>query len=284
MSKDILSIKESQQIIQLFEMRGWEIDDKNKYSLYNRYKQILLKLNLTIEEKELFLKLSRKIKLVDTNEYIKGVSKLLVKFIENYHDKNIQELYIMPSITQDKSKKDEIKSSTFISYLFTATNIYYNDVLVKKSVNIIGGYRDLNIKKNKFIKKNKPLILVDDFIGSGKQVTDSINDICSLGIKKENIFVLSLYTHEMGKQKLHNESINLIYENCITKEVSGVLNKKEIEVLKSIENKISVKPGYELGYGGSEALISLVRTPNNTLPIFHTVRKGGVNIAPFPRK
>lgn len=283
MSKKTLSIKESQEIIQLFKIKGWEIDDENKYSLYNRYREILLKLDFTIEEKELFIKLSREIILVDTSEYINGASNLLVKFIEKYDMKNLQEIYIMPSITKNMSSKDEIKSSSFISYLFRGTNIYYNDMLVRKKINIIGGYRDLQHKKNKFITKNKPLIIVDDFIGSGDQVTECINDVCSLGIKKENIFVLALYVHEYGYKKLQKENMDLIFEKMINKGVTGILSESEVKTLKSIEKKINVKTGYEFGYGGSEALISLIRTPNNTLPVFHTIRKGGVNIAPFPR-
>ncbi|CEN85134.1 phosphoribosyltransferase-like protein [Paraclostridium sordellii] len=285
MSKKALSIKENQQIIQLFEMRNWEIDDKNQYSLYNRYRNILLKLDFTVEEKELFFKLSSKIILVGIDEYTKGTSNLLIKFVQSYKGENIKKIHIMPSITKCMHMNDEIKSSAFISYLFKSKNIYYNDILAKKKINIIGGYRDLNNKKNEFIKQNKPLIVVDDFIGSGDQVTDCVNDICSLGINKKNIFILALYIHESGKKKLSDENINLIYEECISKEVSGVLSNKEIEILKSIERKINVRNGYEFGYGGSEALISLIRTPNNTLPIFHTVKvgKGRLNIAPFPR-
>lgn len=285
MSTNVLSLKESQQLIQLFKIREWDIDETNEYSLYNRYKYILLKLGLTTDEKELFLKLSRKFEIVDISEYLNGASKLLVEFIKQYNTyKNDKELYIMPAITKEKNDKDEIKSSTFISYLFTSTNIYYYDELASKSINIIGGYRDLEYKKKKFISNNRPLILVDDFIGSGKQVMDSIDDICKLGINRDNIFILTLYIHETGKQRLDSEGINLIYLNSIHKEISERLKKEEIELLKNIELKIKVKEGYEFGYGKSEALISLVRTPNNTLPIFHTVKKKGVNMAPFPRK
>lgn len=248
MSKNTLGLKESQQLTQLFKSRGWHIDISNEYSLYNRYKYILLNWGLAIQAKELFFKLSNRIEVVGIWKYLNGSSKFLVEFIKKYSEyKDDKELYIMPAITKEKNDKDEIKSSTFISYLFTSTNVYYHDELAKKSINIIGGYRDLEHKKKKIIDKNRALIIVDDFIGSGKQAIYSINDICKLGISRDDIFVLTLYIHEIGRKILKYGKMNLIYINCINRQVSKRLSKEEVELLKNIELKIKVKSGYEFG-------------------------------------
>ena len=55
--------------------------------------------------------------------------------------------------------------------------------------------------------------------------------------------------------------------------------------MKKIENKIPKVSKYRMGYEKSEALISLMRTPNNTFPIFWKgiISKGIEIDAPFQR-
>ncbi len=53
--------------------------------------------------------------------------------------------------------------------------------------------------------------------------------------------------------------------------------------MEEIEDKMSVKRNYRLGYGQSEALVTMCRTPNNTFPVFWE-EKGNMKLAPFPRR
>lgn len=273
---------ETQAIIELFIIKKWEIDENDKYSLFNRYKYIFSNFKLNDEEKNLFLELSKELHIVDINEYIRGVTELLKRFVIELENKELKDIYIMPIITKEKDEKNEIKSSTAISYMFLSTNIYYNEVLSQKNIKLIGGYNDLYYRiKNTNLAKN-PLIIVDDFIGTGKQAMDSIKDLIESGIKKENIVVLCLYIQEEGKKMLENEGINFLYYKSIGKCITRKFNGKK-ELIKSISDKLNIKSDH-LGYGDAEALISLIRTPNNTLPMFHSVKKKRRgNISPFPR-
>ncbi len=51
--------------------------------------------------------------------------------------------------------------------------------------------------------------------------------------------------------------------------------------MESIEKKIKPHKNEKLGFKSSEALITLIRTPNNTFPVFWKQKKD--RIAPFPR-
>lgn len=54
------------------------------------------------------------------------------------------------------------------------------------------------------------------------------------------------------------------------------------EVMEMIENRIKVRGDFKFGYAGSEALIRMARTPNNTFPVYWLKNKKNPH-APFPR-
>ena len=53
--------------------------------------------------------------------------------------------------------------------------------------------------------------------------------------------------------------------------------------MKRIEHELGVSEEYEFGYGKSEGLVTLIRTPNNTFPVFW-YEPSSDNLAPFVRK
>ena len=61
--------------------------------------------------------------------------------------------------------------------------------------------------------------------------------------------------------------------------------EKESKCMHAIEGAIKVSSDYNFGYKQSEALVRMIRTPNNTFPIYwYRDKKKKINIyAPFPR-
>ena len=55
-----------------------------------------------------------------------------------------------------------------------------------------------------------------------------------------------------------------------------------LKTMAGIEDKLKVDSDFRLGYAQSEALISLIRTPNNTFPVFWK-KKDKSSPAPFLR-
>jgi hypothetical protein len=283
MSGEQISFYESEQIFTLFKTKGWPIDSGNKFSLYNRF--IHTYMMLEKDERELFLELSLEFKLVNLNEYQDNICDILtnmvtIQFANSFKETNI---YVMPLISRENNKK--IKSSTFIVYLFMSTQLLYRDCLVKKNFQLIYNYEHLESKKYGIIKEDKPLLLVDDFIGSGTQAMVAIKEIETMGFKREQLFVVAPFIHEVGLKQLNNEKVNCSYSMIIPKSMSSNIKRNSKQkIMENIEKKINVNNGYSLGYMQSEALISLVRTPNNTLPIFwYGGNRSKKGYAPFPR-
>ena len=53
--------------------------------------------------------------------------------------------------------------------------------------------------------------------------------------------------------------------------------------MHEIEDILKVDSKYSFGFNQTEALISLIKTPNNTFPVYW-YEKNGHSHAPFPRK
>lgn len=278
-----LKILEYQKIFSLFKEKKWNIDKENKYSLYNRF--LTTYSSLEEDEKKLFLELSYNFTVVNLDDYLKQLCELLEKMMSssNYLYKNEKDIYVMPLIPKKDDKK--IKSSTIMTYLFSSKNLAYLDCLAEKNFILIDNYEQLSKKSKNIISKNKPLILADDFIGSGNQALESVNDVLDQGISKNQISIVTPYAHEMGVKKIQENGIEMFCENIINKGVShNSKNKKYLELMKVIEERMKIDSRNNLGYMESEALISLIRTPNNTFPIFWYKGARRKNFAPFPRK
>ena len=155
----------------------------------------------------------------------------------------------------------------------------YSDRLYKKKFRIINSLQDLEQKKQKLYKK--PLLLLDDFIGSGKYVCDVVQELFDAGISKENIVICTLYLSEAGNKQLTESGYSVEYLELVSCSLQK-LSPQEQNVLQTIENSLGVSKEFHFGYGESATLITLLRTPNNSLPMFW-FDKGRSHSAPFPR-
>jgi hypothetical protein len=63
------------------------------------------------------------------------------------------------------------------------------------------------------------------------------------------------------------------------------IREEKTRIMKEIEKLIRMKKRFSLGYNSSEALFTLIKTPNNTFPVFwKEYKKNGVIFeAPFQR-
>lgn len=164
-------------------------------------------------------------------------------------------------------------------YLCKAMQTQYSDQLYKKKVHVIGSLSELYTKKSKF--KDRPLLIFDDFIGSGKYASEVLDELVSIGIPTSNVVICSLFISELGLQKISSKDCHIEYIE-VAQSIIDKLLEKEKDLLKHIETSLGVKEDFKFGYGRSANLISLLRTPNNSLPVFW-LDKGGSHSAPFPR-
>jgi hypothetical protein len=70
-------------------------------------------------------------------------------------------------------------------------------------------------------------------------------------------------------------------------ESTAIENKvAALKIVDRIEKRLRITEKFFRGYGQSEALVKMIRTPNNTFPLYwcDKTKKGDKWPAPFPRK
>lgn len=129
---------------------------------------------------------------------------------------------------------------------------------------------------------HKNIILIDEFIGSGKTAIGRVNEISKVyksnGIVDFNIVIRVLASTEMGLKNIKNAGIDIKTQIVLNKGISDFYN--EIEANEKIKHMIELESllstSYNerdmpsLGYGKTESLYYRENgnTPNSVFPIF----------------
>ena len=255
-----ITLEELTAIYELFKYKNWPIDETNKSSLYSRFYRTYEKFDE--EERNLFIKLSYQYKVVSLNDYQELLTKVLSSAVKN-HLGQAQAVYVYP--IKKNEHRDCVKSADLVTYLCNGTHMKYSDILSKKNFLCLGSMEQIAEKKSKIGKSR--LIIIDDFIGTGNYARAVVSEIEGLGISPERIIIVSLFITKEALKRLQELDCSVEYgemiESCL-KEITS----SEKEILARIEQRIGITEQYHLGYCQSGTLISLIRTPNNTIPIF----------------
>lgn len=266
---------------EIFELKGWK-QKENYVDVFNSLSRFSEQIIEQKEEYLLILELLREFHWISLNDYYNKCRKLLISLISDlsYRNKNI---YAFPIIKEKHQFK--VKSGSFISYLMKSLleTIPNGEKFKFEDIN---NFQDL--KKLRF-KKSDVFILVDDFIGSGETLNECIKKITSINtIFIENLRILTIAIRK-DTFEIFNKKHKIYYTFNLLKGISDynvgedVENKKKI--MKKIENRIFFGiDQYSLGFQESESLITLLRTPDNTFPIFWSKYKKKIDLTPpFPR-
>lgn len=273
------------RLVEVFKANGWEIpnEDMGIESRFNRFCERLGILDT--KEQELVIELTKRFTVISGSEYLQLIIKLLNRInsegIEAFQETS--RFLIMPLIApQDISKT---KSSKFVWY-------YFRDELVKCNSTFVGKelvYCDIEkVSWVKGIKSNEIVILLDDYIGSGETAVSAIKWLVNkFELNPKQMVILSLAAQEIGINYIARETEVVTYAYYrLTRGISDYYAGEQLEVniitMNEIEDKLKVKTNYRFGYNRSEALVSLIRTPNNTFPVFWKPC-GKNNLAPFLR-
>jgi hypothetical protein len=270
------------KLIKIFEAKSWiiEDDESNQLSLFNRFSSTLSE--LTDEQQLLLLELTDRFTRIQFDEYLSHINIMLSKLVDgNKLDLGgIENVFIAPLISPDDFGKS--KSSTAVQYMFRAIMNYNPHFAGKRFIYTEG----LEISGEQVNSEESILFVVDDFVGTGDTAMSALNYlIYEKGVNKEQIVILTIASLNTG-YKLINEFDILIYTSLLlNKGISDFYSpdeaQKKLDMMRSIEKKIKVHKNESLGFKESEALLTLIRTPNNTFPVFWKEKKG--RIAPFPR-
>lgn len=285
-SRKGLSPQQLISISSVFNDNGWKIKKElnPEDSLFNRFCERMLEVK-DEEGQALFLDLAKRYLWLSSDFYFMNLLKALEHLVSEYEKLTSDtKVYVMMLI----APKDEgkTKSSAMLLYLFNDTRLRIDPRFSHYRFEIISDKESLHQKMD---DKDAVLVLVDDYIGTGDTAVACIEQLDKLGIKMEQIAILSLVAQEEGKKKIEEKGIFFCTSNLRNKGISDYYEGKELEknvrLMQKIEKDLKVGEKSRFGYGQSEALVTMCRTPNNTFPVFWYEPKLGIKkkLAPFPR-
>lgn len=271
------------KIGELFTRHNWKKDGKR----YTNFCLLAGQMNDT--EFALLYELTDRFHLLDMNNFI---MEFLLGFYSSNDDlyRSSDHIYITPmKKVNDKGKHVKNSKSGDIVYSVMRAKrrlCEYEEkfVFCKDASEILVTFSDGDL-----------ICFIDDFVGSGKTYHDAFVSFkkyfSSLGkqLEGKDVFAITAWAMEIGYQFCQGKQLRLYCNKRFFKEISEFPNyndiekKEKIQLMEQMEkvygHNISAK--YSLGFGKSEALVSILeKSPNNTFPIFWKA-KNGQNI--FPR-
>lgn len=237
---------------------------------------------ISIDQGELILKLSEDFMWLDIDDYA-PLLKTAISNIDIRLVNNANEIFILPLSTKNK-----ISSGSSLIYIYRRQIRTFFD---HKGDNV--RFIDTPDKLDKLYsgRKNSLVILLDDFMGSGISANTAVDNFYKVCAGNTDcLIVLTLVSLELGMSRLATMGIIHYTAEILRKGITdndNINNKiKALEIMAGIESRIKITRKYKLGFERSEALISLVNTPNNTFPVFWWPNKVNSKLwpAPFPRE
>lgn len=175
------------------------------------------------------------------------------------------------------------KSSTTLFYFVKSEEVALKRESGKFEVKLIDNHEAL--MKNG-VEADTLLCLIDDYVGTGETAESAVNFLVKKGVPINNICVISLVAQCAARDRLNESNIPLY---CSIMRHRGLSDNKKYlpddkKTMAKIESKMGIKKKFKFGYGQSEALIRLMRIPNNTFPVYWYPWSKDVPTVPFPRK
>ena len=257
------------------------IDGEN--DVFDRFCKRLCQLE-TDDQRDLVIELTKNFLWVKSERYEQYLYKGFLKlFSDNSWDLGANEkVFICPLMRENDFGKN--KSSTYLAYLCQSFNFRKLGAFQENQVRILNSPKTLKDKRCKEVSK---LILIDDFIGSGETAIEALTYIKSLNLNKEiKIYVLALVAQNEGIKIIESKGAKVFANEVRNKGISDSFPKSEVKIkieeMKKISAKIGADQKFKLGFMDSESLVAMLRTPNNTFPVYWYERFNE-DYAPFPR-
>lgn len=273
------------KLVEVFTTNGWEIqiEDAGTESRFNRFCERLSILDA--KEQELVIELTKRFTVISGVEYL----QLIIKLLNRINSENIEifqktSVFLVAPLIAPKDLR-KTKSSKFMWYYFRDELVEYNPVFVGKKL-IHCDVEKMSWAKT--VKSDEIVILLDDYIGSGETAVSAIKWLTNgSAIDPRQIVVMSLAAQEMGMNHITQETGVVTYTyHRLTRGISDYYTGGQLEMnistMNRIEDKLKIEKKFRFGYNKSEAMISLIRTPNNTFPVFWKSYRKNTR-APFSR-
>jgi len=270
----------------IFETKGWQIDDTatNSFSPFNRFCELFR--HLDSKEVNLLCNLTEHYLRVKLQDYSSTLSNAL-NLLPADHFRERSALYVLPLVApQDENKN---KSSHMIVSLFNDMDVKSNSRI--NWLDIFLKYKSTGLPSNIANDSKASILLVDDFIGTGETAVEALSHLKNVrNLLPNRVTILSLVAQERGVALLTGLGCCVVSAHVVGRGISDMYNEPEktmhLDNMRKIETWLEVDSDFRLGFKGSEALVSVNRTPNNTFPIYWLKKKNETGVcigAPFER-
>lgn len=288
MKIEVLSEKILFRLKDIFCNKGWEIDDCDNYTIFNRFCSRLAELK-TDEEREFILELTEDYLWVKLEDYERYLKRSFDLYINNIGGELEDTIYAIPMWDVSCSlEMNHTKSGDALCYILQSCSIRTRQWADEKRIRIIASSSSLDILSN----SNNYVLLIDDYIGSGDTAIGCLEVIKEYVTDLSRISVLSIVAQKEGInniKKVYND-VTIYSAEIRSRAISDRYEKSEVEEkicsMKNISKQIGACKKYYLGYNNTEGLVSMIKTPNNTFPFFwyENGKHNKRTRAPFPRR
>lgn len=285
MPSQSLDLDRISRLTSVFATKSWlatSVDQQHMVKTFDRICKLSARLN--DEQFALFVMLLEDYAWIDYDYYVPGMASALAKMTPAQSREHI---YRVGPLLKPKDYEKN-KSGTHLVYMFT-------HIVWKRSLLFNGFKLDNYISLGKLKSAKKPrgphtTIIIDDFIGSGGTAKDFLDDYeATSKTANETLAFISIGAMAQGVNYIIGRGYNIFYDKLFLKGIehsSKIVDKPAAyQLMEKIEDLIAISSDYRCGYEKSEALVSMIRTPNNTFPIFWASKcvDGTDWPAPFPR-
>jgi len=267
LGKKVLSDKYVTKLYTIFEQKKWRVQENGGYSVFDRFCSRLAELE-NDKERDLIIELTNEFLWIQSNMYEEYLLTALKKLFDSREwgpdkDKNI---YICPLLPENDFGK--LKSSTYMLYLCQSILMRTYSEFQESQIRICETPEVLKIHEDRI----GSLILIDDFIGSGETALECLDYLKFLKYSNKKMYIVSLVAQEEGINNISKENVSvfaaLTRKKAITDTYPESEAKEKIEVMKNISKRLHAPKGMQLGYADTESLVAMIKTPNNTFPVY----------------
>ena len=259
----------------IFRTKEWNIDDE----LFENYCKLLGFLNE--KEIDLILRLTEDYLHCKFYQYEPLIKNLLKQIIVEYRH-YLGNIFLLPLI----KFKDigSVKSGNFLLY---PAKIELEKIIKRDKTQTFALENPNLLKRKHSERKNSLILLLDDFIGTGNTAEEAIDFYYNeIAVQSDKIIIAALVAQDAGVKKISDLGIEIYVairrKKGITESERLDDIDKAVKIMEELEEKIGVDDYLRFGYKRSEALVTMLRTPNNTFPVFWHDNKANGSIWPAP--
>lgn len=270
------------RLMDIFKLKDWDIDDNLVNKVFEKFCHRLSDLN-SDEKRDLVLDLTEKYTWIQIKMYESYFFGAFNDLFQSYEWKNFVSSEFRKGklcITSLSLNVNQIKSGEFLLYLVQSVLMRTCSFFDNEQIYLHNSVELINEKSDEF----SGIIYIDDYIGSGTSTLEKFATIEKVKCKK---FIVCLAAQQEAIKLIKSQLNVNVYTNSIQKRgisdnYVGEERNEKLNLMKEISNDLKASK-CPLGYNDTEALISLLKTPNNTFPVFWIENKKHKN-APFARK